>query len=78
MEKEGETSSRPDLIRSSYNFLRVVPESGEMAYGGDYVSYDDWEISSDWFDNGEVEDFIIFETGSEILLMVPQTRKSIC
>ena len=42
-----------------------------MTYGGESGSSDDWELSSDWFDNGEAEGFIIVDTGSGILLMVP-------
>ena len=42
-----------------------------MTYGGDSGSSDDWELPSDWSDNGESPDFMIVETGSGILLMVP-------
>ena len=60
----GETSSRTDLMRSSYNFLTVVPESSRIKYGGEYGSSDDWKLSSDWFDNGEAAYFMIVDTGS--------------
>ena len=42
-----------------------------MEYWGDSVSSDNWELSSDWFDKGVAEYFMIVETGSGILLMVP-------
>ena len=42
-----------------------------MAYGGDSGSSDDMELLSDWFGNGEAEDFMIVDTGSGMLLMVP-------
>ena len=41
-----------------------------MTYGGDSGSSDDWELSSDGFDNSEAAYFIIDETGSGILFMV--------
>ena len=43
-----------------------------MTYIGDSGSSDDMELLSDWFGNGEAVDFIIVETGSGILLMVPR------
>ena len=49
-----------------------------MTYEGDSGSSDDWELLSDWFDKGEAADFMIVETGSGILLMVPLTRKYSC
>ena len=42
-----------------------------MTYGGDSGSYNGWKLLSDWSDNGEVADFMIVETGSGILLIVP-------
>ena len=78
MEKEVETSPQLALIRLSYYFLTVIPESRIIKYGGDSRSSDDWELLSDRFDNCEVADFMIVETGSGILLMVPRTRKSLC
>ena len=57
-------------MRFSYDFLTVIPESRRMTYGGDSGSSDDWEISSDVFDNIEAAYFIIAETGSGILFMV--------
>ena len=74
----GETSPRPDLMRSSYYFSTVIPESRIMTYGGDSRSSDDWDLLSDWSDNVEAAGFMIVETGSGILLMVPSTRKSLC
>ena len=65
-------------MRSSYCFLTVIPESRRIAYGVEYVSSDYWELLSDWFDNVKVADFMIVETGSGILLMVPQTSESLC
>ena len=47
-----------------------------MTYGGDYGSSDDWKLSYDWFDNGEAADFMIVDTVSGILLIVPQTSES--
>ena len=47
-----------------------------MNYGGDYVSSDYWEMLSDQFDNVEAADVMIVETGSGMLLMVPQTSES--
>ena len=44
-----------------------------MTYGGDSRSSDYWDLSSDGFDNGEAEYFIIVETGSGILSMLHQT-----
>ena len=35
-------------------------------------------MSSDWFDNGEALDFMVGETGSEILLVVNRTIESLC
>ena len=78
VDEEGGTSSRPDWIRSSYDFLIVIPESRRMTYGGEFGSSDDMKLSSDWFGNGEASDFMIFETGSGILLMVPRASTSLC
>ena len=78
MDKEGEPSSQPAWISSSYDFSIVIPESRRMTYGGEFGSSDDMKLSSDWFGNGEASDFMIFETGSGILLMAPRTRKSLC
>ena len=47
LDKEGEPSSLPDWIRSSYDFSIVILESSRMAYGGDSGSYDDIEMVSD-------------------------------
>ena len=71
MDEEGETSFQPDWIRSSYDLSTVIPESRRMSYGVESGSSDDMELSSDWFGNGEAADFIIVETGSGILLIVP-------
>ena len=49
-----------------------------MTYVSGSGSSDDWELSSDWSDNGELEDFTIFETGSGILLVMPRTIESLC
>ena len=76
--KEVEISSRPALIRSSYDILTVILESRRITYGGDSGSSDDWGLSSDWCNNDEAEYFIIVETGGGILFMVPQTRESLC
>ena len=76
MDKAGETSSQPALMRSAYNFLAVVLDSSIITYGGDSGSSYYWELSSGWFDNGEAVYFMIVDTGSGILLIVPQTRKS--
>ena len=70
MDVKGELSYQTDCIRSSYDFLTVVPESRRMTYGSDSGSSDDMELSSDWFGNGEAEYFIIDDTESGILLMV--------
>ena len=56
----------------------MVPDSSRIIYGGNSGSSDDWELLSDFFDNGEAEDFTVFDTGGEILLMVPQTSKFSC
>ena len=61
------------LIRPSYYFLSVIPESRIITIGGYSGSYYDWDLSSDGFDNGEAEDCMIVEAGSVILLMVHQT-----
>ena len=47
MDKEGEPSSRPAWIRSSYDFSMVIPESRRITYGGDSGSSDDMEVVSD-------------------------------
>ena len=47
-----------------------------MTYGGDYGSSDDQKLLSYCSDNGEAEDFILFQTESAMLLMVPRTRES--
>ena len=47
-----------------------------ITYGGDSGSFDYWKLLYDWFDNVEASDFVIVDTGSGILLMVPQTRES--
>ena len=47
-----------------------------MSYGVESGSSDDMELSSDWFGNGEAADFIIVETGSGILLIVPWVSAS--
>ena len=77
MEEEGEKSSIPALIRSLYDFSTLTPESRRITYGGDSESSDYWDLSYDGFDNGEAKDFMIVETGSGILSMVPQTRESL-
>ena len=56
----------------------MTPESIRITYGGDSGSSNDWELSYDWFNKGKPSDFMIVETGSVILLMVPQTRKYLC
>ena len=53
-------------------------ESRRIIYGGDSERYDDWELSYDGFDNSKEGYFMIGETGSGILLMVPRTRESLC
>ena len=70
-----ESSYQPYLMRSSYIFLTVLMKSRRMKYGGDSGSSDDWDMSSDWFDDFEGANFIIFDTGSGIFLMVPQSGK---
>ena len=45
--KEGEPSSQPAWIRSSYDFSIVIPESRRMKYVGDSGIYDDMELVSD-------------------------------
>ena len=77
MDKEGEPSSQPAWISSSYDFSIVIPESRRMTYGGEFGSSDDMKLSSDWFGNGEAADFIIVETGSGIFLMFPQSSASL-
>ena len=47
MDKEGEPSSLPNWIRSSYDFSIVILDSRRMTYGGDSGSYDDMEMVSD-------------------------------
>ena len=74
--EEVEASPRPDLMRSSYDFLKVIPESSRMTYWGDSGGSDYWGLLSDWFDNGEAADFMIVDTVSGILLIVPQTSES--
>ena len=54
-------------MRYSYNFLTVVPDSRILTYGGDSGSSDGWELSSDWFYNGEAADFVIVDTGIGVL-----------
>ena len=49
-----------------------------MEYGGDYGSSDYWELLYDWFDKGELAGFMIFETGSGLLLMVPLFSEPSC
>ena len=78
VDKEGETSSQPAWIRSSYNFWIVLPDFMIITYGGEFGSSDYMELLSDWFGNGEAADFIIVETGSGIFLMMPQDISSLC
>ena len=78
VDEKGEASYWPALIRLSYNVLAFIPESRRMTYVSGSGSSDDWELSSDWSDNGELEDFTIFETGSGILLVMPRTIESLC
>ena len=47
LDREGEPSSRPAWIRSSYDFSIVIPQSRRITYGGDYGSYDDMYMVSD-------------------------------
>ena len=47
VDKEGEPSSQPAWISSSYDFSIVIPESRRMTYGGDSGSSDDVELVSD-------------------------------
>ena len=47
-----------------------------MTYVGDSGSYDDIELLSKWFGNGEASGFMIVETGSGMLLMVPRACAS--
>ena len=66
------------MIRSSFDFLIVAPESRRIIYGGASGRSDDWELLSYGFDNGKEVYCMIDETGSRILLMVPQTIESLC
>ena len=59
------------------DFSTLILESRRITYGGESGGYDDWYLSSNGFDNGEAKDFMIVETGSGILSMVPQTRESL-
>ena len=47
MDKEGEPSSLPNWIRSSYDFSIVILDSRRITYGGDSGSYDDMEMVSE-------------------------------
>ena len=44
---EGEASSRLAWMRSSNDFLKVVPESRRIIYGGDSCVYNEIESLSD-------------------------------
>ena len=70
VDKEGETSSQPAWIRSSYNFWIVLPDFMIMTYGGEFGSSDYMELLSDWFVIVEAAYFMIFETGTGILVVV--------
>ena len=58
-------------MRSSCDFLTVVLESRIMKYGGDFGSYVEMELSSNWFGGGDAAHFRIGYTRSEMLLMGP-------
>ena len=48
----------------------VIPESRRITHGGDSGSSDYMELLSDWFVIVEAAYFMIFETGSGILVVV--------
>ena len=75
---EGEAKSRPAWISSSYDFSTVVPESSRITYGGDSGSSIDIELLSNWFENVEAANFRVGDTGSRILLILPQVSAYLC
>ena len=75
---EGEVSSRLSWMRSSYDFLTVVPEYKIITYGGDSCISDDMESLSECYLGGDAAHFRIGDTGMGIFLMMPRSGASSC
>ena len=76
MDHKGEASSRLAWMRSSNDFLKVVPESRRITYGGDSCVYNEIESLSDCSVGGDSAHFSIGDTGMGMFLMVPQSGAS--
>ena len=74
----GEVSSQLSLMRSSYYFLTVVPDSRRKTYGGDSCVSDDMESLSKGSVDGDEAHLRIGDTGMGIFLMVPRDSVSSC
>ena len=59
-------------MRSSYDFLAVVPDSRRVTYGGDSCVSDEMESLSGCSVYGYAAHFSIGDTGIGIFWMVPQ------
>ena len=58
-------------MRSSYDFLAVVPDSRRIIYGGYSCVSDEMESLSDCSVDGDAAHFSIGDTGMVIFLIVP-------
>ena len=73
---EGEASLQPAWMRSSYDFLTVVPESRRIIYGGDSFVSDKMESLSECSVDEDAANSSIGDTGMGIFLMVPRFSAS--
>ena len=65
-------------MRSSYDFLNLVPESRRITYGGDCCVSGDMEFLSEYSVDGDIVHFRIDDTGMGIFFMVPRAGASLC
>ena len=75
---EGEASSRPAWVRSSYDFSTVVPDYIRTTYRGDSCVSNEIESLSDCSVEGDAAHFSIDDTGMGIFLMVKRSGASSC
>ena len=68
---EGEALSRLAWMRSSYDFLKLVPESKIITYGGESCVSDEMESLSKCSVDGDATHFSMGDTEMGIFLMVP-------
>ena len=74
----GEVSTQLSLMRSSYDFSAVVPESRRITYDSDSFVSDDMEYLSEGYVDEDDALLRIGDTGMVIFLMVPRAGASLC